>query len=96
MEADDLEIGEWWRSWVKGKIAGCVRGRETPERVSQAVHAVFRRGRLQSHDVDRIVEEVKAVSVDPFISDTWREPARRERLEALISALGLAKHPVGE
>lgn len=94
MDTDEIEIGEWWRAWVKGKIVACVRGRERLERVSQAVHAAFRRGRLQSRDLDRILEEVKAESVDPFMGGAWREPERRERLEGLISALVLTKSAV--
>lgn len=96
MDADEIEIGEWWRAWVKGKIVACVRGRETPERVSQAVQAVFRRERLQPHDLDRILEEIRAESVEPFMGGAWREPERRERLEGLILALGLTKPAVRE
>jgi hypothetical protein len=97
MDADEIEIGGWWRAWVKGSIVAGVRGRESPQRVSRAVHAVFRGGgRLQSRDLDQILEEVKVESVDPFVGSTWREPERRERLDGVISALGLTKSPVRE
>lgn len=80
-----MDIAEWHRSIVCGKLVGCLRGKENPDTVARFVRTMVGKGRIAKGDLGSIVEKVNRESVLPF----GRQPERRRRLEAVVKALGM-------
>lgn len=57
--SDWTEITDWNYKTLKGKIVGCVRGRETAGSVAKYIRTAFRGERLPPSLLDRMLAEVE-------------------------------------
>lgn len=85
--SDWTEITNWQYETLKGKIVGCVRGKETAGRVAKYIRTAFRSARLPAGILDRMLAEVERESVRPFLGHPWNQADRLHRFGELLAAL---------
>jgi hypothetical protein len=82
-----IEIHEWQHKMVKGKIVGCILGKEKVESVSKYVNTALKNRWISHSHLDRTLVEVEQESVLPFLGHPWNQPERQQHFNALAEAL---------
>lgn len=79
-----LDFNEWNYSRYKGRIAAFVaRGKERPEPIIKSIRTTMAKGNLDRTALERMLAEVEAQSVHPFLGPPWNQPQRLERLRVI-------------
>lgn len=82
-----IEIHEWKHRMVKGKIVGCILGKEKVESVSKYVNTALKKGWISHSLLGRMFEEVEQESIQPFLGHPRNQPERQQHFNALAEAL---------
>lgn len=83
-----IEIAEWHYRRLKGRIASHVaRGGDRPQAIIKSAQTMLAKGDISPESIARILEEVQAESVQPFLGPPWNQPERSERFTLLKSSL---------
>ncbi len=84
----DLNYREFIYGTCKGRVRSYVaRATESPERIVKSIHSLVSSGCIGQEDLDRMLSEVMAETVRPFLVDPWNQPERETRFRAIEEAL---------
>ena len=64
---------KWWREWCRGKIEGCIIGKEEVQKVAKALKTILRKGYLSRSELLEVFNEVERGSVQ-----LWCDYAERQ------------------
>ena len=67
---------KWWREWCRGKIVGCIIGKEEVQKVAKALKTILRKGYLSKSELLEVFNEVERGSIQPF--KHWYDYAERQ------------------
>jgi hypothetical protein len=83
-----FDVDEWYYRQMKGRIAAHVAsGGDKPLAIVKSARTIVSRGDLDRQALARMVAEVEAESVRPFLGPPWNQPERLERFDVLKSEL---------
>ena len=84
----ELNYREFLYGTCKGRVSSYVaRAKESPERIVKSIHTLVSGGSIGQEDLDRMLSEVMAETVRPFLSHPWNQPERDTRFRAIKEAL---------
>lgn len=84
----ELEVQELHYENCKGRIRSFVaRATEPHERIVRSIQTYISTGRFNRDDLERMLNEVWAESVIPFLGPTWNQPVRQERFQVIRDSL---------
>lgn len=87
----DLDIAEWRYATVRGKIVGCLRGKEAVEPVAKYLKTLLKKDKIRSDRLNEVLNEVEQQSVQSFLGDPRFQGERRRRFQDLVRTLDLAR-----
>lgn len=82
-----IEVHESKYKTIKGKIVGCVRGKEKVESVTKYVNTALKNQRISHSLLDQMLVEIERESVQPFLGYPWNQVERRQHFDALTETL---------
>lgn len=82
------KIREWHYARCKGLIVGHVRdGKGKPETVVKSIQTSLSKNNVADAAITKMLAEVEAESVRPFLGPPWNKPERMVRLNVIMDYL---------